>query len=254
MALYHKLKHDALSELKDAAAHYHLRVEKLQALSEQLLKLRSQDCQRILTQVEDFINPIANMPVHFAKEFSTYKVSVDDLGEMMRRFMEKSSDKSFAFAKLAFVTTLGAVPSGLAANSVALGFLLRGSGLVFGATGTLGLGFGLAGVASGAVLKSIENKRIAKEAIGQRERLMANIKELKVVSYEVYQIIKLTRMHIEGIEEILSGLQADAPRDYLHYSEQQKQKLGALINHIVSLSKLMQRRVGGAGSADSCQL
>lgn len=53
----------------------------------------------------------------------------------------------------------------------------------------------------------------------------------------------LTSEHYQGTENIVDVLEKTAPRDYSQFNANQKAQLGALINHINSLSKLINKKI-----------
>jgi len=67
---------------------------------------------------------------------------------------------------------------------------------------------------------------------------------LAVALEEIKELHKITKRHSVGATNQLAALMETAPSDYLQFSEELKSELGALINNINSLSKLLVKNVG----------
>ena len=109
--------------------------------------------------------------------------------------------------------------------------------------GPVGLGIGgVALLGSGLYLNS-RNKRHASQATEQRIRVEAEVRSLETANREVGGLHRRTRTHVEGCMTELGWLSGHAGSDYQRFSEAQKQRLAALINHIRSLSELLNKEV-----------
>jgi hypothetical protein len=282
MAFYNGMKKDAVRDLENSVKRYNEENGKVTSLAEELFSIRSNDCQRILTLVESFVNSMANTPKEFDKEFALYKASVAKFDELIQEFHKASANAEIQSgagvgagvlvgvgtaalmptAALAIATAFGtastgtaiAALSGAAATNAALAWLgggalaAGGGGIAAGnallaLAGPIGLGIGAVGFIGGGLLLTSKNKKIAKEAYDTRARIETSIRTLSVAVVEIGEILSLTKQHIQGTESILLSIQAVAPSDYNEYSDAQKQMLGALINHIQSLTKLMNKKV-----------
>ncbi len=282
MAFYNKMRKDAVRDLENSVERYNGENSRVTSLAEDLFTIRSNDCQRILTLVERFINAMANTPKEFNREFALYKASVTRFDELIQEFHKASTNAEIESgagvgagvlvgvgtaalmptAALAIATAFGtastgtaiAALSGAAATNAALAWLgggalaAGGGGIAAGnallaLAGPIGIAIGAAGFIGGGLLLTSKNKKIAKQAYDARDRIETSIKSLSVAVVEIGEILDLTRQHIQGTEQTLLSLQAVAPNDYNNYSEAQKQMLGTLINHIQSLTKLMSKTV-----------
>ena len=67
--------------------------------------------------------------------------------------------------------------------------------------------------------------------------------ELLVMERGANKLKALTSEHYHGTESIIDGLEKTAPRDYNQFNAHQKDQLGALINHIHALSKLINKKI-----------
>lgn len=282
MAFYNKMRKDAVKDLEKSVERYNEENGKVTSLAEELFAVRSKDCQHVLTIVERFINSMANTPKEFNREFALYKASVAKFDELIQEFHSASANAEIQSgagvgagvlvgvgtaalmptAALAIATAFGtastgtaiAALSGAAATNAALAWL-GGGALVAGGggiaagnallalAGPIGIGIGAVGFIGGGLFLTFKNKKIAKQAYDTRARIETSVKSLAVAVIEIGEILNLTRQHLQGTEKTLLSLQVDTPCDYLDYSDSQKQMLGALINHIQSLTKLMNKRV-----------
>jgi len=92
------------------------------------------------------------------------------------------------------------------------------------------------------VLISKKNAEIAKKANKAGDKLWKQSQEISVANKEVKLLIDLTEKHIKGLKALLRKLKK-APKDYQKFSDKQKEDLGALINHVQSLAKLLHKKV-----------
>ncbi|USP61309.1 hypothetical protein J6625_15210 [Aeromonas caviae] len=60
---------------------------------------------------------------------------------------------------------------------------------------------------------------------------------------EPKKMVSLTSEHYHGTESIIDVLSKTAPHDYKDFAPGQKQQLASLINHINSLSQLINKKV-----------
>jgi hypothetical protein len=280
MAFYLKMRKNALKDLQISIDSYNSEREKTVKLAEELFTIRSQDCQRILTQVESFINTMANTPKEFSREFALYKASINRFDDLIQKYNKESVKTNvkagvnvgagilagagtaalMPTAAMAIATTFGTAStgtaiaslSGAAATNAALAWLgggalaAGGGGMAAGTAllamaGPIGLAIGVVGFAGSGLSLAFKNKKIAKQAYDSRARIETSTKSLSASVVEISELIDVTRQHVHGTEQTLLSLQEVAPPDYNDYSEAQKRMLGALINHIQSLSKIMNK-------------
>jgi len=55
--------------------------------------------------------------------------------------------------------------------------------------------------------------------------------------------IQVTDKHTKGMREMLTKLKQCAPRDYNQFDPEMRQSIAALINHVYSLSELLNKKV-----------
>ncbi len=277
--LYNKFRKEAVKELNSSVERYEQNLEKANQLSDQLMSVCSKDCQQLVTEVEAYINSMKNTPHQFCREFAAYKESVNQYAGIAKQYKKEnigSIIKSGATAgggilsgagtaalfpkALVFAaTTYGkastgvkiATLTGAAARSATLawiggGALTTGGGgmaagtAVIALSNPIGVGIAVTGVVGGGLLRTFGNKKTGKKAIAQRAEVEAENKNLLVAILENRKLLQSLRKHINGTRKVLLNLQGYAPKDYQQFTAAQKTELGAVMNHIKSLNKLMK--------------
>lgn len=276
------LKKTALANLQNSHKTYIKQVDSVKEESEKLFILRQQSSQHVIDDVEEYINRLANSPKEFDRSFSTYKAEfkifkaiIEQLEVDAEKIGLQAGSSAAAgvaagagvvalapTAAMAVATTFGVAStgtaisalSGAAATNAALAWL-GGGALVAGGGGMAGgsalialtgpIGWGIAGTAlvGSALFASGKNKKVAEEANSQRKIIETHIASLKAANHEVMRLIDLTKQHVSGLNNLLYQLNQTAPLDYKSFNNQQKEWLGALINHIQSLSALLNKKV-----------
>ncbi|MDA0134705.1 hypothetical protein L2D36_14210 [Vibrio harveyi] len=278
----HDVKKQAIVDLERADHDYKRAVETVQKLSVELFELRQYCSTELIVECEDFINTLANSPKEFEKSFSEYKAQVKEfknvLGQIEKEVMDanlKASGTAGAgiatgagvaalapTAAMAIATTFGTAStgtaiaslSGAAATNAALAWLgggalaVGGGGMTSGSAllalaGPIGWGIGITALAGGGLLARKKNGEIARKAKAKEKEIRTHNAQLDVSSTEIKRLIDLTKQHSQSMKQILSSLVSIAPSDYSRFTEEHKLSLGALINHIRSLSELLNKSV-----------
>lgn len=276
------LKKEAVQQLRRAHSDYEALVKTVKQDSEALFTLRQESSQRTIGRVEAYINQLANSPKEFDRSFAAYKAEFQVFKNMIREIEQQSLGVDVktgagatsgvaagigvaAFAPtvaMATATTFGVAStgtaistlSGAAATNAALawlggGALSVGGGGMAGGSALLALagpvGWTIGGTAlvgSGLFARS-KNRKIAEEANAQRKAIEVHIATMKAAIHEIQHLMEATRNHVQGVNALLDQLLQTAPRNYRNFTEKQKDCLGALINHIHSLSELLNKKV-----------
>ena len=278
-----KLKEKSIEKLAESIKKYDKVVITVQGGAENLFDIRQKSGQKIITPVENFINTLANSPKEFDKSFALYKAEYEVFSELVDRFKAESTSTEIMSnlgagagiavgvgtavlmptAAIAVATTFGTAStgaaisalSGAAATNAALAWLgggalaAGGGGMAVGTAflalaGPIGVGIGTVGVVGGGLFASSKNKKFAEEANKQRSNILTTHTKLKTTYMEIDKLVSLTDSHNRGVNKLLKNLTESAPKDYHSFNEQQKCKLGSLINHIESLTKLLNKKVG----------
>ncbi|WP_067521899.1 hypothetical protein [Endozoicomonas ascidiicola] len=275
------LKDEALKKLKAAEKHYNQMVDKVKSGAMELLQLRHSSSHIIIAQVEEYINTLSNSPKEFDRSYVAYKNEFHTFNQVLHK-LELENKKSnisttaataggvaagvgvAAFAPtaaMAVASTFGVASTGTAisalggaaATNAALAWLgggalaAGGGGMAAGnallaLAGPVGWAIGGAAIVGGSLWKRKKNAEIAEQATKETKVLNRGIAELRTAEHEVSRLLDLTQTHVGGVKELLDLLKSSAPEDYQHFDQTQKAHLGSLINHIQSLSALLNKK------------
>lgn len=276
------MKEEAVTALNDAQTQHEIEAKVVGEASARLFELRRSSSEQIIAQVEGYINSLANSPKEFDKTFSEYRAEFETFSEIIAAIEEEAAKTgaragagaaagvatgigvaAFApSAAMAIATTFGTAStgtaistlSGAAATNAALawlggGALATGGGGIAAGEAFLALagpvGWALGGtalVAAGLFARS-RNRAIAEDAAAEIKKIQSHIAALSAAKVEINHLFDLTERHVDGVTALLAQLREWAPRDYHEFSSDQKERLGALINHIHSLSELLNMKV-----------
>lgn len=272
---------EALASLKSATNRYEVQAKDTQDEITALFLLRQKCSKDLIARGENFVNRLANTPKEFDKSWSELKAEIAEFDNVVEKLEEEyrashigkgtaaagvavgAGVAAFApTAALAVATTFGtastgtaiATLSGAAATNAALAWLgggalaAGGGGMSAGSAllalaGPIGWGIGAAGIAGGTLLARRKNGKIIDEAQQEERQVRAKASELRVIERGAQELKMLTSDHYHGTESIIDVLEKTAPQDYCQFNTHQKDQLGALINHINALSKLINKKI-----------
>ncbi|MDL5414136.1 hypothetical protein QSI25_18720 [Citrobacter amalonaticus] len=272
---------EALASLKSATNRYEVQAKDTQDEITALFLLRQKCSKDLIARGENFVNRLANTPKEFEKSWSELKAEIAEFDNVVEKLEEEyrashigkgtaaagvavgAGVAAFApTAALAVATTFGtastgtaiATLSGAAATNAALAWLgggalaAGGGGMSAGSAllalaGPIGWGIGAVGIAGGTLLARRKNGKIIDEAQQEERQVRAKTSELRVMERGAQELKMLTSEHYHGTESIIDVLEKAAPQDYCQFNTQQKDQLGALINHINALSKLINKKI-----------
>lgn len=276
------VKNENLASLKSAQSEYEAQSTTVCELSTNLFQMRRRSSEQIMTSVEQYINTLANSPKEFDKTFSVYRAeyqSFDDIVVSIEEEANKANVKAgvgassgiaagtavgvFApTAAMSIATTFGTAStgaaisglSGAAANSAALAWLgggalaAGGGGMTAGSAllalaGPIGWTLGGTALLASGMFARKRNQKIAENAATETKKIQTHVATLKAAKVEVDNLLRLTEKHVNGINDVFALLKDWAPNNYLEFSSLQKEWLSALINHIQSLSQLLNKKV-----------
>ena len=277
-----KLKKDALEALDQAHTSYEYIGGRVKTLSEELFKLRQSSSNELIPSVERYVNTLANTPKEYEKTFSEYRAEfaifksiLEELELMARDAAIKAGGATSlgvaagvgtaAFAPtaaMAIATSFGTAStgtaistlSGAAATKAALAWLgggalsAGGGGVAAGQAllalaGPVGWAIGGAALIGGGIFARSKNIKIAEEATQQRKKLEAHTAQLRSSLLELERMLDLTTKHVNGVMVLLKRCEMAAPHDYADFEDKHKEWIGALVNHVQSLSKLLNKKV-----------
>tara|TARA_R110002012_G_scaffold137042_3_gene291525 strand:+ start:58423 stop:59274 length:852 start_codon:yes stop_codon:yes gene_type:complete len=276
------LKNEAITALKSAQALYETEAVTLGETSAQLFELRQTSSEQIITKVEGYINSLANSPKSFDKTFVKYRASFSAFNEIVS-VIEAEAEKvnaqagggavagviagtgvaAFApTAAMAVATTFGTAGtgtaisalSGAAATNAALAWIgggtlaAGGGGMAAGQAflalaGPVGWAIGGATLLTAGIFARSRNGKIAEQATEEAKKILGQTAMIVAAQTEVTGLIELTQKHVEGVSALLGTLRDQASHNYLDFTADQKDKLAALINHVHSLSALLNKKV-----------
>ncbi|ETR67233.1 MAG: hypothetical protein OMM_11820, partial [Candidatus Magnetoglobus multicellularis str. Araruama] len=267
---------------RNALNRYNTLTDSVEKRSVDLHELRKKSSNEVITLVENYVNILANSPKEFDKSFSEYKAEFKVFNDLLYELRIEAAKSDIqtgsaagsgiatgigvaAFgptAAMAVATTFGtastgtaiATLSGAAATNAALAWLgggalvAGGGGIAAGEAllalaGPIGWTIGGIGLLGGGLLARRKNKKIAVQAVKERKKIEVGIATLKAAEREIASLINQTNLHINGINKLLLSLKEQAPIDYKMFTVVHKEKLASLINHIQSLSKLLNKKV-----------
>lgn len=280
--LNNSFRKEALSELEGAHNRYEIRAELVGEQSIELMTLRKESSEKLIKEVEVYINTLANTPKELDKSFAEYKASFSSFNTIIARINKDAVTADIQTgsgvgasvaagvgvaalaptAAMAVATTFGVAStgtaisalSGAAATNAALAWLgggaivAGGGGMAGGSTllalaGPVGWAVGGLLLAGTGVFSYRKNKRIGEEAIARRKEIETFDSALKAALKEINSLINLTNTHVQGVRQLLGKLLNCHSKDYKTFTLQEKQEVGSLVNHINSLSALLNKKV-----------
>ena len=276
-----KARKEAIRKLEIAVErHESVRNHVVQA-SELLFAQRQRGVEAV-GAVEEYVNLLANSPKEFDKTTAETRIEADRFKGVVKRFEVEAARAAriggstgaagaaagagvAAFAPsaaMAIATTFGTAStgtaisalSGAAATNAALAWLgggalaAGGSGMAGGSAllalaGPVGWTVGGAALVGSGIYLNSRNKRHSEEATEKRMEVEAQIRSMKAASRKIAGIQRLAKTHTEGCLDGLRRLKSHAPNDYHRFSQEQKLRLAALINHVRSLAALLNKEV-----------
>lgn len=274
-------KKEALESLSRARTRYESQATDTQTAITDLFLLRQKCSKDLIARGEHFINRLANTPKEFDKSWSELKAEIAEFDDVVEKLEEEyrashvgkgtaaagvavgAGVAAFApTAALAIATTFGtastgtaiATLSGAAATNAALAWLgggalaAGGGGMSAGSAllalaGPVGWGIGAVGIAGGTLLARRKNGKIIDQAQTEEREVRSQTSKLRIVERSAEELKTLTSEHYQGTEGIVDVLEKTAPRDFSQFNANQRDQLGALINHINALSKLINKKI-----------
>ena len=121
---------------------------------------------------------------------------------------------------------------------------MAGGSALLALAGPVGWTVGGAALLGSGIYLNSRNKRHAREATEKRAEVQAQVLSLKAANREIAGIQRRVKPHAEGCLDELRRLKSHAPNDYQRFSQEQKLRLAALVNHARSLGALLNKEVG----------
>lgn len=274
---YHESKKKALAALETAESTYKNIGSLANSKATALYSLRK-GCSVAINNVEAYLTLLANTPQNYKKEVADVQVSIQDFNHAVTLENDYKSGKikeaSFAAgaaggtaiatlgptAAMTIATTFGTAStgtaiaslSGAAATNAALAWLgggaiaAGGGGMAAGEfflalAGPIGWGIAAALGVGGGFLAIRNNKRTAEKAEALLCEIKTKIADLERKLQELSNLYTETEKLLPAIE--INKVCKDFPKNYCDFTDDQKLKLGALINSTKAMGKLINRRI-----------
>ena len=281
---------NAKAQHTKAVEEYTVTLESCELRTMELYNLRRESSQEVVGRVERLVNAVADHPKEFDRSIAEFETELNKFTgvekDIERKLLDAAVSSSatagagFAAgaatarvgptAAMAEATTFGTAStgtaiaslSGAAATNAALAWLGGGAIAAGGGGMSAGgallalagpVGWGLAGVAAlgGAGYYAYANGKTATEAT---EKTVAVDKERHALSLTragIDKLLNLTKVHVEGMHTQLAALEGKLPASYADFTSAQLRALGALVNHVQSLSKLLNMTVADVAAMPS---
>ena len=273
---------EAVEALKAAISRYDSQRDKTIHASERLYEQRKRAASEVIERVEEYVNRMAKSSKEFDKAVAEYRLEVGRFSDDVERFEADAAQSAVVAggagaagavagvgvaalaptAALAIATTFGTAStgaaisalSGAAAANAALawlggGALAAGGGGMAAGSALLALagpiGWTVAGTAvvGGALFLYLRNRQLAETAKKRRIEVEAGIRSLVATERKIDGLERRIAEHADGCLAEIGWLVEHAPVDYRQFAIAQKERLGALINHIRSLGRLLAEKV-----------
>ena len=276
-----EVKKENFKKLESAISEYKSKIKIIEEKSIMLHYVRN-DASKLIKQIEGYVNTLSNSPKGFYSTIEEIKINAEKFNVLLD--IKTEDDKSHkisggiagggvamgvgvaAFAPtaaMAIATTFGVASTGTAisalggaaATNAALawlggGALVAGGGGIAAGEGLLALagpiGWAIGGAAliGGGIMVNEKNKKLAEKAMEEAVKINKENAKLIAIYNEIDEIRKLTLQQMEGVNKQYAIFSKNNVKDYRAFTDDEKYEIGAMINNTLSLSKLLNRKVG----------
>lgn len=275
------VKNQAIDRLEGAVDKYNKILKEAEKGSLDLFNVRTQ-ASALIKDIEWYINTLANSPKEFQNEIQAIHINAEKFNNIFDLKIEGESVSKVSgsmagagilagvgtaalapTAAMAVATTFGTAStgaaiaslSGAAATKAALawlggGALAAGGGGIAGGTalltlaGPVGWAIGLTTLVGSGLFASKKNREIAQKATDEAILIEKEIAKYRAIALEIRCIIAETSKFISNLHDSQVRIKRFFPKNYLEFTINQKQEMGAFINSTLALSKIINRRVG----------
>jgi len=144
--------------------------------------------------------------------------------------------------------------SGAAASKAALAWLgggalaaggkgMAGGAAILGLANPVGIAIGVSALVGSGFFARRKNRKVAEECYAKRKEIEVLDAALKTSLVDINELHQATKAHAAGIQSLLAWLEVNGADDYQLFDKESKDKLAALVNHIRSLSPLINKTV-----------
>lgn len=249
--LYNKKKEKALANLKEAEQTYERIRNLAESEAKSLYSLRK-GCAVAIKNVERYLSLLANVPLLHEVEVAEVWASIQDFNRAVTFVKDHQSEETAmaiattfgtastdtAIVLLTNATLTNAIVASLDSETFSIDSFNMPSKRALGTSaGLLTLG-GLLLLGGWLAFKN-------KEAAEKAEKILYEIKpkvaEIECKLQEVKNLYTETEKHLSCID--INEACKDFPKNYRDFSDDQKSRLGVLINSVKSMGELINRRV-----------
>ncbi len=275
-------RREAVEKLRRSLAEHEAVRKEVEQASVRLFEQRQRAVVEVVTPIAEYVNRLANSPRDFDRSVRGYRVEAERFENAVYR-IEAEARKSATIGSgtgaagaaagvglaafgpslaMAVATTFGTAStgtaisalSGAAATNAALAWLgggalvAGGGGMAAGNTllalaGPVGWTIGGLALAGSGIYLHYRNRDLTQRAVEERVRVEGEIRSLRTASREIEGLAASTTTHTDGTLAVLGWLRDNAPNDYERFDRGQKERLGALVNHVRSLGELLRKEV-----------
>ena len=239
----------AIEELNNSVEEHEIVRKLVERASVHLFQQRQRAANEVIQAVEDYLNLIASSPEDLDDSVGDLRIEADRFSGTVRHFETEAARSSKIGSAAGAAGAMAGVGVAALGPSAAMTIATGGSGMAGGSAllalaGPVGWGVGGAALVGSGLYLNSRNKRFAREATEQRIKVEAEVRSLRTALEEIEGISKRTEEQITGCLDEIAWLRGHAGSNYQRFSQAQKERLAALIDHIRPLSKLLNKEVG----------
>ena len=239
----------AIEELNNFVEEHEIVRRQVERASMRLFHQRQRAAFEVTQAVEDYLNLIASSPEELDKSVAEFRIEADRFSVTVRHFETEAARSSKIGSAAGAAGAMAGVGVAALGPSAAMTIATGGSGSAGGSAllalaGPVGWGVGGAALVGSGLYLNSRNKRFAREATEQRIKVEKEVRSLRTALEEVERISKRTEDQITGCLDELAWLRGHAGSNYQRFSQAQKERLAALIDHVRALSELLNKEVG----------
>ena len=272
----------AVQRLEESVNQYNKVTKEMIDNSEMLFKTRI-ELKRIIREVEDYINALANTPKEIKVDVQKIQISLDNYQEILDIVENEIKESDFqgkagaaagvaaglgvaAFAPTAamgIATTFGVASTGTAISTLtgaaftnaALAWLgggaltaggagMAGGTALIGLAGPIGWTIGGASLIGSGLLMNGKNKKIVADANQKNVEVTAQLKIQEGLIVEIKELRIAALKNKRNLIKRLDTAKEELPKDYSSMDTNQKYMLGSMINIALATAQDLNKTVG----------
>ena len=231
------------NKLKFAKKEYIEQYDLTSKISDNLIKER-ENAISIINSIKSFIDSIAAHPKEFNNTFSMIEIEKKNFKSIVSFREEEKQNLKTAGLIAAGTATAGAIGGVILNNKKDLKDELKSVGKEIPDLGgkffLVGLG---AAAISGGIYYICKNNKIKKDKKEEVKKIFMAIKELKVINKKIYNSYEKVRLMNNNMEKSLNQIVYLRDSNYIDLKQEEKIKLGSLVNNTNSLAHLLNEEI-----------